>query len=513
MSANNFVALDGKSLTIEAIASIVYKSKKVKISAVAEKNIAKARKKIREILQSGKTVYGINTGFGALSTVSIPDSKVRELQHNLIKSHTAGSGAPLPAVVVKAAMVLIANGLSIGYSGCRLEVVKTLVDMVNKGVLPVVPEQGSLGASGDLIPLAHIAVVVTGDGEAEFNGKRYPGGTAMKKAGIKPLKLEAKEGLSLINGTYFMSALGSLTLRRAEKVCKLTDIAAAITLEVTMGSKIPNKPEIHEIRPHPGQIATAENIRKLVKGSEIIESHKYCSRVQDAYSLRCVPQVHGAVKDALRYARSTLEIELNSVTDNPIVFKDDVISAGNFHGQPLAVTMDTLGIAMTGLGNIIERRIDRLMNPALSGLPAFLSPPELGGLNSGYMMAHYLAASISFENRGLSTPGSIDSVPVSANKEDFNSNGMWCARKAWKIVENTEKITALELLCAVQALEYVEGWKAGKGTQAAYDVIRGKVKKLRKDRIIKKDIDAVIDLIRSDKILDAVEKAAGTLKV
>ena len=265
--------------------------------------------------------------------------------------------------------------------------------------------------------------------------------------------------------------------------------------------------------PHPGQIATAENIRKLVKGSEIIESHKYCSRVQDAYSLRCVPQVHGAVKDALRYARSTLEIELNSVTDNPIVFKDDVISAGNFHGQPLAVTMDTLGIAMTGLGNIIERRIDRLMNPALSGLPAFLSPPELGGLNSGYMMAHYLAASISFENRGLSTPGSIDSVPVSANKEDFNSNGMWYARKAWKIVENTEKITALELLCAVQAIEYVEGWKAGKGTQAAYDVIRGKVKKLRKDRIIKKDIDAVIDLIRSDKILDAVEKAAGTLKV
>lgn len=510
MGTNKVVALDGSTLTIEKLAAVVYENRPVQLTDTAVKKIENAYKRVHKILESDQTVYGVNTGFGVLSQVRIPSKKVKKLQLNLVRSHTSGAGEPLPELFVKAILVLLVNGLSNGYSGCRRALVETLVEMINKGVYPIIPSQGSLGASGDLIPLAHLAIVVIGEGEAAYRGKRYSGKIAMKKAGIPTLTLEAKEGLSLINGTYVMTALGSLTLRKAEILNKLADVAAAITLEVTMGSKIPLNPEIHNIRPHPGQIATAANIRKLVEGSEIIESHKHCKRVQDAYSLRCAPQVHGAVKDAVRCCRSTLEIEMNSVTDNPLVFENSVVSAGNFHGQPLAISLDTLGIAVTGLGNIVERRIDRLMNPVLSGLPAFLSPRP--GLNSGYMMAHYLAASISFENRGLATPGSIDSVPVSANKEDFNSNGMWCARKARQIVNNTEKIIAIELLCAVQALDFIKDWKPGRGTQAARDVIREKVPKLKSDRIIQKDINAVIELVQTGQILKAVEDAVGTLE-
>jgi len=510
MGTNKVIALDGSSLTIEKLAAIVYENRPVHLTGTAVKKIENAHKRVRKILESEQTVYGVNTGFGALSHVRIPSKKVKKLQLNLVRSHTSGTGDPLPEPVVKAALVLLVNGISNGYSGCRRVLVETLVEMINKGVYPIIPSQGSLGASGDLIPLAHLAIVVVGEGEAIYRGTRYSGKMAMKKAGIPALTLEAKEGLSLINGSYVMTALGSLALRKAEILNKLADVAAATTLEATTGSKIPMNPEIHKIRPHPGQIATAANIRKLVEGSEIIASHKYCDRVQDAYSLRCIPQVHGAVKDAVRCCRSTLEIEMNSVTDNPLVFENSVISAGNFHGQPLAISLDMLGIAMTGLANIVERRIDRLMNPAMSGLPAFLSPNP--GLNSGYMMAHYLAASISFENRGLATPGSIDSVPVSANKEDYNSNGMWCARKAWQIVNNTEKIIAVELLCAVQALDFIKGWKPGKGTRAAYDAIRQEVPKLKSDRIIQKDINAVIELVQTGQILKAVEDAVGKLE-
>lgn len=510
MGTNKAVALDGGSLTIEKLAAIVYENRPVQLTDTAVKKIENAHKRVRKILESDQTVYGVNTGFGALSHVRIPSKKVKKLQLNLVRSHTSGTGDPLPEPVVKSALVLLVNGLSNGYSGCRRVLVETLVEMINKGVYPIIPSQGSLGASGDLIPLAHLAIVVVGEGKAIYRGTRYSGKMAMKKAGIPALTLEAKEGLSLINGSYVMTALGSLALRKAEILNKLVDVTAATTLEVTMGSKIPMNPEIHKIRPHPGQIATAANIRKLVEGSEIIASHKYCDRVQDAYSLRCIPQVHGAVKDAVRCCRSTFEIEMNSVTDNPLVFENSVISAGNFHGQPLAISLDMLGIAMTSLANIVERRIDRLMNPAMSGLPAFLSPNP--GLNSGYMMAHYLAASISFENRGLATPGSIDSVPVSANKEDYNSNGMWCARKAWQIVNNTEKIIAVELLCAVQALDFVKGWHPGKGTRAAYDVIRQEVPKLKSDRIIQKDINKVIELVRTGQILKAVEAAVGKLE-
>ncbi|KPK93111.1 hypothetical protein AMJ80_06145 [bacterium SM23_31] len=510
MDTNKAIVLDGASLTIEKLAAVVYENKPVRLTDTAVKKIESAHKKICNIIESGQTVYGVNTGFGALSRVRIPSKKVKKLQLNLVRSHTSGTGVPLPEEIVKAVLVLLANGLSNGYSGCRRAVVETLVEMINKGVYPVIPSQGSIGASGDLIPLAHLASVVIGEGEATYGGKRYSGKMAMKKAGIPALTLEAKEGLSLINGTYVMTALGSLTLRKAETLNKLADIAAAVTLEVIMDSKTPMNPEIHKIRPYPGQTATAANIMKLVEGSEIIESHKYSDKFQDAYSLRCAPQIHGAVKDAVRYCRSTLEIEMNSVTDNPLVFENSVISAGNFHGQPLAITLDTLGIAMTGLGNIAERRIDRLMNPALSGLPAFLSPDP--GLNSGYMMAHYLAASISFENRGLAAPGSINSVPVSANKEDYNSNGMWCARKAWQIVNNTEKIIAIELLCAAQALDFVKGLEPGTGARAVYDIIRQKVSKLKTDRVIQKDINAVIGLIRTGQILETVEDAVGKLE-
>lgn len=507
------IELDGSSLTIENLAEIVYHNRQIGLSADAVESIQRARRNVLRIIESGQTVYGINTGFGALGTVKIPSDKVRELQLNLVRSHAGGSGDPLPEEVTKAILVLMVNGLSKGHSGCRSELVGTLVEMVNKGVYPVIPSQGSLGASGDLIPLAYAALVLIGEGDAYFNGKRYSGRTAMKKAGIPPITLEAKEGLSLVNGTYVMSALGSIALFRAERLNKLSDIAASISLEVTMGSKTPVNPEIHELKPHPGQIATANNVRKLLDGSGIIESHKFCDRVQDAYSLRCVPQVHGAVKDAMRYCRSTIEIEMNSVTDNPLIFDDGVYSAGNFHGQPLAISLDTLGIAITGLGNISERRTERLMNPALSELPAFLSPKELGGLHSGYMMAHYLAASISFENRGLATPGSIDSVPVSGNKEDFNSNGMWSARKAWQIVENTEKIVAVELLCGVQALDFIKGADPGKGAGAVYKIVRKHVAQLKKDKVLHKDIETMIRLVRSGEILDAVEHEVGRLQV
>ncbi len=511
MSPLKSTALGMKKLTIDQLVTTVRNKIPVSLSQMAVYNIERSYKRILKFLGSDQIIYGLMTGLGGLSSVRIPPDKIKTLQLNLIRSHCCGMGDPFPEEVVRTIMILLVQGLGKGHSGCRKVVVETLIKMVNKGIIPIVPSQGSLGASGDLIPLAHIAIVMIGEGEAVYKGKRYSGAAAMRKAGIPVLTLINREGVSLVNGTYGMSALGALTQKRADELCKLADIAAAMTLEVVLGSSTAVKDEIHRLKPHPGQIATASNIKRLVKDSEIIASHKFCDRVQDAYSLRCSPQVHGAVKDALRYSRSVMEIEINSVTDNPIVFDDGVISGGNFHGQPLAISLDTLGIAIVDLGNISERRIDRLMNPVLSELPAFLSPDA--GLNSGYMMAHYLAASISFENRGLATPGSIDSVPVSANKEDYNSNGMWSARKAWKIVENAERIIAVELVCAAQAVDFRSEYKPGKGTQAAYQVIRSKVKMLKQDRIIGKDIQSVIGLIRSGDLVQAVEKSVGKLSL
>ena len=511
MNKHKTIVLGGDSLNIEKLASAAYEDIPIKLSETAIKNIERGHKNLTSILESGAVAYGVNTGYGALSGVQIPLNKLKDLNINMIKSHMSGTGEPFSKQASKAVLILMANSQSKGHSGARRVLVDTIIKMINKGVYPVIPSQGSLGASGDLIPLSHAAAVLIGEGEAVYQGKRCSSRAAMKKAGIPTQVLEAREGVSLVNATHMMTALGSLSLHSAERLNKLADIALAMTLESILGLKTSVSPKVHKVRPHAGQTVTAANIRKLIDGSEIMKSHKYSSKIQDAYSLRCAPQVHGAVKDAVRYCRSTLEIEINSVTDNPMIFDQEVISAGNFHGQPLAISLDALGIAITVLGNISERRIDRLMNPQLSDLPAFLTPDP--GLNCGYMMAHYLAASISFENRGLATPGSIDSVPVSANKEDFNSNGMWCARKAWQIIQNSERIIAAELLCAAQALDFLKEWKPGKGTGIAHNLIRQKVPTLKRDRILKKDINSVVDLIHSNQILESVEKTIGELKI
>jgi histidine ammonia-lyase len=508
MTAAKGISLGAKRITIEDLVYVVYTDVPVRLAPAAVKRVQKGHSNLSALLASDRAIYSVNTGFGALSAITVPTSKLKELQVNLIRSHSAGTGEPFSFEIAKAALVITANSLAQGYSGCRRVLVDTLVAMINRGVIPVIPSQGSIGASGDLIPLAHASGVMIGHGEAYYKGKRYAAKEAMSKAGIPMLELEPREGVALTNGTHVMTALGALSVHRAERLNKLADIALALSLESILGLTASLDPEVHKLRPHPGQRATALNVRKMIKGSRLIASHPYSEKIQDAYSLRCGPQIHGAVKDALRYCRSVLEVEINSVTDNPLVFGNKVVSAGNFHGQPLAVSLDALGIAMTVLGNVSERRIDRLMNPSLSGLPAFLTPDP--GLHSGYMMAHYLSAALSLENRGLASPGSVDSVPVSANKEDYNSNGLWCARKAWQIIRNVENIIGIEILCAVQALDFLKG-RPGTGSEAARRIVREKVRPLEGDRVLQKDINSVQDLITSGKIIDAVQIAVGPL--
>jgi len=508
MTAARGISLGAQRITVEDLASVIYKDEPVRLAQAVIRRVQKGHSNLTTLLASSRPFYSVNTGFGALSDVTIPKSKLKELQLNLIRSHSSGTGEPFALEIARAALVITANCLAKGYSGCRRVLVDTLVAMINRGVIPVIPSQGSIGASGDLIPLAHASGVMIGEGEAYYKGRRYAAKEAMRRAGIPLLELEPREGVALTNGTHLMTALGALSIHRAERLNKLADIALAMSLESILGLTASLDPDIHKLRPHPGQRATALNVRKIIRGSRLLASHPYSKKIQDAYSLRCGPQIHGAAKDALRYCRSVLDVEINSVTDNPLVFGNKIVSAGNFHGQPLAVTLDVLGIAMTVLGNVSERRIDRLMNPHLSGLPAFLAADP--GLHSGYMMAHYLSAALALENRGLAAPGSVDSVPVSANKEDYNSNGMWCARKAWQIIQNVEKIIGIEILCAVQAFDFLKG-RTGTGSEAARRIVREKVRPLEKDRVLQKDINAVRELIASGRIIEAVEAAVGRL--
>jgi len=502
------ISLGANRITIEDLVAVVYKDEPVRLAPAAIRAVQKGHSNLMERLSSGRAFYSLNTGFGALSGVTVPADKLKELQTNLIRSHSSGTGEPFSLEIARAALVITANSITKGYSGCRRILVDTLVAMINRGVIPVIPAQGSIGASGDLIPLAHAAAVMIGEGEAYFRGKKRAAKEAMRKAGIPILKLEPREAVALTNGTHLMTALGALSVHRAERLNKLADIALAMSLESILGLTASLDPDVHRLRPHPGQRATALNVRKMIRGSRLLASHPYSKKIQDAYSLRCGPQIHGASKDAVRYCRSVLDVEINSVTDNPLVFGDKVVSAGNFHGQPLAVSLDALGIAMTVLGNVSECRIDRFMNPNLSGLPAFLAPDP--GLHSGYMMAHYLSAALTLENRGLAAPGSVHSVPVSANKEDYNSNGLWCARKAWQIIRNVENIIGIEILCAVQALDFLKG-KPGAGTEAARAIVRQKVRPLKVDRILQKDIHSVRELIVSGRIIEAVEGTVGPL--
>ncbi len=492
------IEIDGESLTLQATAQVAAGAE-VGLHNSARQRIEQSRHFVEGIVARGDVVYGINTGFGALSEVTIPTGELRDLQINLVRSHACGVGDPLPEATVRAMMLHRANVLAKGFSGCRPIVIETLVAMLNRGVHPLIPSRGSVGASGDLAPLAHLALVAIGEGDAIYHGERMTGGEAMQRAGIAPLSLEAKEGLALLNGTQAMTAVGGLALATAERLCVAGDIIGAMTLESLRGTPAAFDEKIHAVRPHAGQRESARLLRELIAGSEIRESHRdraHDPRVQDAYALRCMPQVHGAVRDALAHARQVLEIEINSATDNPLIFADagEVLSGGNFHGEPVALAFDYAAIAVADLGTISERRVERLVNPELSGLPAFLTPRP--GTNSGMMIAQVAAASLIAENNVLAHPASVFTLPTSANKEDHVSMGMTAALKLAQIVHHVEIILAIELLCAAQGLEFLKPLKPGPRLQKVYSEVRKLVPPLERDVPLSGYIASLASLIR-----------------
>jgi histidine ammonia-lyase len=457
--------------------------------------------------------YGVNTGFGRFVSRSIPEELTEELQLRLLRSHACGVGDPYPDAVVRAAMLLRANALAKGNSGARVETVELLLGCLNGGVLPLVPARGSVGASGDLAPLAHLALPLVGEGRAWFEGELLDGADALRRAGLEPVRLVAKEGLSLINGTQFMAAQASLALVRARRLSRAADCACALSLEALQGSRNSFIPQVHELRPLRGQAASARNVIRLLEGSAVIESHRWCDKVQDAYSLRCAPQVHGASRDLLDYVEYTVTTELNSATDNPLVLVEDamLVSAGNFHGQPLAFALDALSMAVSEFASISERRVERLVNPNLSdGLPAFLTTD--GGLNSGFMIPQYVAAALVSENKSLCHPASVDSIPTSAGQEDHVSMGNASGLKAWQVVANSERALGIELLAAAQAIEFLAPLEPGRGARATYDVVRSLSPRLRDDRPLGPDIEAVADAVRDGSLVAAVEDRIGELE-
>ena len=511
------VKIDGDTLTLEQARTVAHEGAAVEIGPDVRPKIDAARAYVERIIAEGRAVYGITTGFGKFSDVTIAGSDVLELQRNLILSHCCGVGEPIDAEKTRALMLLRANVLAKGFSGARFLVLETLVEMLNRGLVPVIPSRGSVGASGDLAPLAHLAAVMIGEGEALWQGRRLPGREAMAAAGIVPLVLEAKEGLALINGTQFMTGIGLLALFKAETIAKCADVAAAMTLEALRGTDAAYLPLTHEVRPHQGQLATARNLMRLLEDSEILPGHRDPAsdmKVQDAYSLRCVPQVHGAAKDALGFVRRMLEVEVNAATDNPLVFPeaDRVISGGNFHGQPVSQAMDFLSIALTYTAGICERRIEYMLDPATSDhLPAFLT--RWGGLHSGMMIAQVTAAALVSENKTLAHPACVDSIPTSANKEDYVSMGAYAARKADDVCQNALVVLAVELLCAAQALEFGKGLRPGRGVEAARRVIRARVPPLEADRPQTPDIETIARLVLEGDLLRAVEDAVGVLEL
>ncbi len=498
-------------LSIEDLVTLARRKPRLGLSPAAAEKIRASRALLEGWIREGRKIYGMTTGFGALSDVAISTADAERLQENILMSHAAGVGSPLDEETVRAVIGLRVREFALGHAGLRLETVERLVELFNRGIVPVVPEKGSVGASGDLAPLAHLGLVLIGRGEAWVEGRRLGGHEALAACGLEPLRLGAGEGLALVNGTAVMTAIGALAVHDASRLARLIDLAAAMSLEVLMGSRMEFNPRIHALRPHPGQVASAANLERITRGSEIISSHRDCSRIQDAYTLRCSPQVHGASRDAIAHARRVLEIEMNAATGNPLFFGDtsEFLLGGNFHGQPIALALDFLGIAAAELADVSERRIERLVNPQLSGLPAFLVRD--GGLNSGFMIAQYTAAALVSENKVLAHPASVDSIPTSANKEDHVSMGTIAARQCRQIVDHAEHVVAIELLCAAQALDLFTNLKAGEGTRAAYRVIREAVPPLERDRVLADDIAAVLRLMRSGAILQAVEEAIGPL--
>ncbi|MHA1906185.1 MAG: histidine ammonia-lyase [Candidatus Thorarchaeota archaeon] len=505
------VSIDGESLTIEDVVNVARHSFQVELDETARKKLIDSRAVIERALKEGRTVYGVNTGFGDLADVSIDESDLAALQVNLIRSHSVGVGDPFPQEVVRGMMLLRANALAKGFSGARVEVVETLISMMNKDVVPVVPEQGSVGSSGDLAPLAHMVLVMIGEGNAYYQGQRMEGANAMKKAGISPVTLQAKEGVALINGTQPMTSIGVLTIYDAFLLIQDAAIAAAMSIEALRGTRTAFDNRIHEIRPHEGQSDIAGAMRKLLPDSEINQSHADCGKVQDAYSLRCIPQVLGASLDTIRYVRSILETEINSATDNPLVFPidDSVLSGGNFHGQPIALAMDFLGIALSEIANISERRVNRLVNPDLSGLPPFLTKD--GGLKSGLMIVQYTAAALVSENKVLAHPASVDSIPTSADQEDHVSMGTIAARKARSILQNVTNVIAIEYLCAIQGVDLLGPLKPAAPLEAVRSQFRRIVATLEDDRVLHTDIDAIREMMQSGAIVGWATEVIGNL--
>jgi histidine ammonia-lyase len=497
--------LDGRPLTLAEIEAVSLAASPVAVAPEALARVSESRELIEEILAEGQTVYGVNTGFGKLADFRIPPGSLAQLQTNLVRSHAGGVGQPLSEAESRAMLLLRANVLAKGFSGCRSALVELLVALLNAGVHPVIPEKGSVGASGDLAPLAHLALVAIGEGEAFYQGERMAGGEALRRAGIQPIVLAAKEGLALLNGTQAMTAVGALAVARGCRVAQLADLAGAMSLEALMGTPSAFDPRIQEARPHAGQIAVGAHLLSLLADSEIREAHReHDSRVQDAYCLRCMPQVHGAVRGVLAHVAAVLEVEAGSATDNPLVFPKNpskpqdpgaVLSGGNFHGAPLAYAFDYAAIALTDLASITERRIDRLLNPDINeGLPAFLSPDA--GLSSGFMMAQIVSAALINECQVLAHPSSTGSIPTSGGKEDHVSMGMTGALKLRQIVEHAERIVAIELMCAAQALEFRRPLRPSRQIERAYAAVRAVVPRLEQDRVLAPDIAAMAAAVR-----------------
>ncbi|HTP13632.1 MAG TPA: histidine ammonia-lyase [Bacteroidota bacterium] len=520
------ISINGDSLTIPAIWDVACRNGGVRLSPTARRKIKRARDLVVRWIRSGETVYGVTTGFGEFANVRIDPRDTEKLQENLILSHAAGAGEPLPAEIVRAMMLLRINAVAKGHSGLRLETVELLGKMLNNNIVPRIPSQGSVGASGDLVQLSHLVLAMMGKGKvlaatgAEGkNARLLNSATVLKRHHLKPVKLTAKEGLALINGTQMMTSFAALSVHHAKELVKVADIAGAMSVEALRGSETPFDERIQKLRPFRGQSDSARNVRRLMAGSEIRESHRENDpRVQDAYSMRCIPQVHGASRDAVDYVYDKVSTEINSANDNPLIFPEDGahLEGGNFHGQPMALAMDFLAIALSELANISERRTERLVNGSLSGLPKFLT--ERGGLNSGLMIAQYTAASIVSENKVLCHPASVDSIPTSANQEDHNSMGSVSAQKLWRVVKNVQAVLAIELLCASQGLDFAGRMssngtlKPGKGTEAGYRCVRRAVPHLDDDRFLYRDIQKTLRVILDGTLVQAVERAIGPLR-
>jgi histidine ammonia-lyase len=503
--------LAGEAISIQDVVAVA-RGEPAALSPAAADRMRASRRTVDDKVSAGETVYGVTTGLGSLATVRLEPDEVRRLQHDLLRSHAVGVGPPLGEWEVRAMLFLRAHVLALGYSGVRPMVAERLIELLNRQILPIVPEQGSLGASGDLAPLAHLALPLIGEGEVSYDGERMPGHVALERAGIEPLALEPKEGLSLINGTQGMLAVGLLAAHRGAALARAADVAAAMTIEAVLGTDRSFDERIHRLRPHPGQIASAANMRTLLGGSEIVASHRASLHlIQDAYSLRCAPQVHGAFRDTLAHAEQVLATEMASVSDNPIVLGDgDVLSGGNFHGQPVAVALDALALSTVSLASISERRLYRLLDPSTNnGLPAFLV--DRAGMNSGLMLVQYTAAALVSESKGLAHPASVDSIPSSAGQEDHVSMGMTSARHARDCLANAEVVIALEVLAAAQGIDLRKPLEPAPGTGAALAAIREAVPFLDGDRQLKSDVDAAIDLVRSGTLLEAVEGVVGIL--